>query len=71
MAVRLKKNNIRNSINFEEKIIYEQDYVPKREFDNIVGNYLYHCVNEDFEWHVFFKMLFDIEEGRNIDTFYK
>ena len=38
-------------------------------FVHILGNYLISVLNRDYDWFVFFKMLFAIEPGNNMEDF--
>ncbi len=56
-------------INFETPIYFESEYKPKSRFGEILGDRLLEIINIDFEWNIFFKILFEIEPGSNIDDF--
>jgi ppGpp synthetase/RelA/SpoT-type nucleotidyltranferase len=56
-------------VNFEEQIVFEGKYIGDDRFSEIVGNSLIKLINIDFEWHLFFKMLFEIEPGNNLEDF--
>ena len=56
-------------IDFETPIYFEHKFKPKSRFGEILGNKLLEMINIDFEWNVFFKILFEIEPGSNIDDF--
>lgn len=53
--------------NFEEKIVFERGFQADNQFSMILGRQLYQLANTDYEWHVFFKMLFEIEDGSRIE----
>lgn len=57
------------NIDFESEIQFESYIVPNNNFEAIFGEYLYSVINLDYEWHAFFKMLFFIEPGNNIEDF--
>ena len=56
-------------IDFETPIYFEHKFKPKSRFGEILGNKLMELINIDFEWNVFFKILFEIEPGSNIEDF--
>ena len=53
--------------NFEEKIVFERNFQADNQFSMLLGRQLYQLANTDYEWHVFFKMLFEIEDGSCIE----
>lgn len=56
-------------IDFSEEIIMEDCFVSNDEFKQIMGDYLFTQLNTDYEWYVFFQMLFALEDGNNIEDF--
>lgn len=62
-----KLNSIQ--IDFENEIVLEDQFVSHDIFVHTLGNYLISIINEDYDWFVFFKMLFAIEPGNNIEDF--
>lgn len=56
-------------IDFETPICLEHPYKPKSRFGEILGDKILEMMNVDFEWNIFFKILFEIEHGSNIDDF--
>ncbi|MGL5978100.1 MAG: GTP pyrophosphokinase [Erysipelotrichaceae bacterium] len=56
-------------IDFESRICFEDHFTSDDPFANILGSYLYDVVNEDYDWFVFFKMLFFLEPGNNLEDF--
>ncbi|SJZ89343.1 hypothetical protein [Anaerorhabdus furcosa] len=56
---------------FSYPIYLENSYSHPDPFCNIIGQYWESIINIDFEWHVFFVMLFAIEPGNNIQDFSK
>ena len=60
---------MKKTINFEEQIEMTEEFSPKDEFSDIVGNKLLELMNSDYEWNVFFKMLFEIEPLSNMGDF--
>lgn len=56
-------------IDFKTKISLEKEFVSNDAFMHIMGNYLVSIMNNDYEWYVFFQMLFALELGNNIEDF--
>lgn len=56
-------------IEFEHEIEMETNFVSRDRFIHILGNYLISIINDDYDWYVFFRMLFAIEPGNNIEDF--
>lgn len=62
-----KLNSI--TMDFENEIIMETEFFSKDMFTQILGTYLISVINKDYDWFVFFKMLFAIEPGNNMEDF--
>lgn len=62
-----KLNSIQ--MDFENEIIMEDEFYSKDLFIHILGNYLISVINKDYDWFVFFNMLFAIEPGNNYEDF--
>lgn len=56
-------------IDFKTKISLEKEFVSNDAFMHIMGNHLVSIMNNDYEWYVFFQMLFALELGNNIEDF--
>jgi len=56
-------------IEFREEIYLEHTYVSQDSFSNILGGYWQQQLNKNFQWHIFFCMLFTIQPGNNIEDF--
>lgn len=56
-------------IDFDEPIKLEGSYISDDEFCQILGNSFIALYNNDFEWNVFFKILFNLEPGNNLMDF--
>ncbi|TCT13121.1 ppGpp synthetase/RelA/SpoT-type nucleotidyltransferase [Natranaerovirga pectinivora] len=57
-------------INWEEKIYLEGEFVGEDKFCQIFGDRLISFMNTDFEWHIFFLILFQIEsDSNNLESF--
>ncbi len=50
-----------SDLDFESPIFLEEEFVPNDKFSEILGNFWIERMNSDFDWHVFFVMLFAIE----------
>ncbi|HOK63270.1 MAG TPA: (p)ppGpp synthetase, partial [Soehngenia sp.] len=63
-------NEIGNAdINFDTYLTFERDIQYADEFLSKFGNKILEIINKDFRWFVFFKMIFDIQNGSNCDDF--
>ena len=58
-----------SDLDFKAPIFLEDEFVPKDKFSEILGNYWISRMDIDFEWHVFFVMLFAIEPDSAINDF--
>lgn len=67
LKVLRKTSNI--VIDFEKEIMFDQAYQPHNRFQEIFGTYLLQQMNLDYDWYIFFKMLFEIEAGTNLMNF--
>jgi|LAHS01.1.fsa_nt_gb ppGpp synthetase/RelA/SpoT-type nucleotidyltranferase len=56
-------------INFKEEIFLEHTYISEDPFNNIIGGYWQQQLNKNFQWHIFFCMLFTIQPGNNVEDF--
>jgi ppGpp synthetase/RelA/SpoT-type nucleotidyltranferase len=65
---RLNQLNIHKT-NFDEEIVFERDIIFHDEFSEIVGSSLLELINMDFNWNLFFRILFDMEPGSNEENF--
>jgi len=52
-----------NHIDFEREIFFNDDFTRK------IGNKILEIINKDFRWNLFFKIIFEIEEGTNAEDF--
>lgn len=62
-----KLNSI--TMDFEHEIEMGGDFVSQDIFIHIVGTHLIEVINKDYDWYVFFNMLFAIEPGNNLEDF--
>lgn len=58
-----------SNLSFVDEIKLELPYHHDDPFCNILGQYFESIMNVDYEWHVFFVMLFAIQPGNNIQDF--
>lgn len=57
-------------INWEQNLYLEQAFIGEDKFCQILGDRLISYMNIDFEWHIFFLMLFQIEsDNNNLESF--
>nr|WP_302597673.1 hypothetical protein [uncultured Cellulosilyticum sp.] len=59
----------RSNINFRERLEFEREPVFKNEYTAILGQHIMHYMNEEFQWNLFFRILFQIEVEDNIGDF--
>ncbi|MBU5426346.1 (p)ppGpp synthetase [Tissierella pigra] len=50
-------------MNFEREIFFNDDFTRK------IGNSILEIINKDFRWNLFFRIIFEIEEGNNAEDF--
>lgn len=62
-----KLNNMK--IDFENEIVLDGSFTSNDPFIDILGRYLITIINEDYDWFVFFKMLFAVEPGNDMQDF--
>ena len=58
-----------SKMDFENEIEMEVPFVSQDIFVHTLGNYLISVINTDYDWYVFFTMLFAIEPGNNMEDF--
>jgi hypothetical protein len=61
----------KNNMDFDSEIKFERKIKFKDEFSSILGKEILKSVNTDFEWNLFFRILFEIELGNNAEDFEK
>lgn len=59
----------KDDMNFNSQIQFEREVEFKDEFCNTVGTAILKSINTDFQWNLFFRMLFQIELGNNSEDF--
>lgn len=58
-----------NEITLDNYIEFEREIYIEDDFERRLGNILLNVINKDFKWNLFFKILFEIEEGNNAENF--
>lgn len=53
------------NIAFNEALKFERELVLKDEFSKILGGFIEEVINEQFQWNLFFRILFHIEPDSN------
>lgn len=56
-------------INFEEALLLEEPFCSRDPFLNILSDYLVGQMNADYDWNLFFRMLFTLEPGSNLEDY--
>ncbi|MFD3448156.1 GTP pyrophosphokinase family protein [Microbacteriaceae bacterium 4G12] len=63
-------NNIgKNDVTFNSAIEFERDIRFEDEFSHKIGHTVLNLINNDFQWNLFFRILFEIELGNNAEDF--
>ncbi|MCI8541549.1 MAG: RelA/spoT family protein [Erysipelotrichaceae bacterium] len=56
-------------IDFEHEIIFQEPFTSNDIFIDTLGHYLISIINDDYDWFVFFKMLFAVEPLNDMQDF--
>ncbi|NLL81869.1 MAG: hypothetical protein GX231_06140 [Tissierellia bacterium] len=65
-----KINEVSNKeITFDNFIEFDREIHIEDDFESKLGKIILRVINKDFKWNLFFKILFDIEEGSNAENF--
>ncbi|MCI5723671.1 MAG: hypothetical protein MR283_06650 [Erysipelotrichaceae bacterium] len=59
----------RSDLDLSEEIVLDRPYETDDQFCLLLGKYWQTKLNSDFQWHIFFAMLFSIQPGSNLDDF--
>ncbi|WP_315118648.1 hypothetical protein [uncultured Clostridium sp.] len=59
----------KDKISFHNEIYLEREVKFGDEFSEIVGRKILSSLNKDFQWNLFFRILFEIELGNNAEDF--
>lgn len=58
-----------DAIDFRESIKFEKQPVFKEHYESIIGNHIIEGINDEFQWNLFFRILFAIEPENNVGDF--
>ncbi len=58
-----------NEIDFTHEILFEREIKYEDEFSKVMGETIIASINSDFQWNIFFRILFEIELGNNVEDF--
>ncbi len=61
----------KSEISFNQYIDFERDIFFADDFIRKIGSTILEIINKDFRWNLFFKIIFEIEEGNNCEDFEK
>ena len=65
-------NEIReNEVEFNSEIIFEREFKFEDKFSKKVSKIMISNMNNDFQWNLFFRIMFEIELGNNAEDFEK
>ena len=56
-----------SEMNMTEKMYLERPFTSDDPFCDVLGRFWEGVMNEDFQWHIFFVMLFSIQPGNNLE----
>lgn len=56
-------------LDFENELVVDEGFYSQDIFIHTLGNYLLANINVDYDWFVFFNILFAIEPGNNMEDF--
>ncbi|WP_188114754.1 GTP pyrophosphokinase family protein [Paenibacillus sp. B2(2019)] len=59
----------RNHVCFTNEITFEKDIYFQDEFSHMIGSTILKSINRDFNWNLFFRVLFEIQPGNNAEDF--
>lgn len=59
----------KDEVNFNSEIKFERDVCVNGEFARVISKEILNNINNDFQWNLFFKILFEIELGNNAEDF--
>jgi len=65
---KIKSISVRQ-IDFKSEIRFSDAFVLEEGFCRILGEKIYSLLNVDYDWHLFFRMLFEMEPGSDEDDF--
>lgn len=56
-------------VDFSKELSFEREVVFEDKFSNIISEKIKSLINTDFQWYLFFRILFEIERGDNTEDF--
>jgi ppGpp synthetase/RelA/SpoT-type nucleotidyltranferase len=59
----------KNDVNFNSEIEFEREIHFEDAFSNKIGYIILNLINNEFQWNLFFRILFEIELGNNAEDF--
>lgn len=59
----------KNDISFNKYLDFERDIFFNDEFTRKIGTSILEIINKDFRWNLFFRIIFEIEQGNNCEDF--
>lgn len=59
----------KSEITFDNYIVFERELSFEDDFTRGLGNVVLDVINKDFKWNLFFKIMFEIEEGSSAEDF--
>lgn len=59
----------KNKVEFNTELLFERDIVFEDDFSKVIGITILKSINTDFQWSLFFRILFEIEVGNNAEDF--
>ncbi|WP_051541782.1 GTP pyrophosphokinase [Clostridium lundense] len=59
----------KNPMDFNNEIKFEKEVYFDDNFSDIIGSNILELINKDFQWNIFFRILFEIELGNNTEDF--
>ncbi|WP_069998947.1 GTP pyrophosphokinase [Cellulosilyticum sp. I15G10I2] len=65
---RLRKID-QSKIDFKEQIVFEREPIFQNECTSLLGSHIKECINDQFQWSLFFRVLFEIELDNNVEDF--
>ncbi|MDX9916565.1 MAG: (p)ppGpp synthetase [Gudongella sp.] len=57
------------NMDFNDFIDFDREFVYNDDFSKKIGSSILQVINKDFRWNLFFKIIFDIEEGTKTQDF--
>ncbi len=58
-----------SKIDFKKQLTFDREPILKDECTKMLAKHIKSCINEEFQWSLFFRILFEIEKGTNAQDF--